>query len=203
MMCVISIRKPEVMKNLKSLILLIALLFFGCTPEKPIPDEALAKGKEFALTAKKALGGQLVAALGQGGTEYAFAYCNVEASGITDSISHSTGVKISRASDQYRNLNNAASIDELEYIKRTKRSVANGLDPEPEIKRLKNKLVGYYPIMTNGMCLQCHGTSGKELLASVDKKIKELYPKDQATGYTINELRGIWVIEMTDNLFSN
>ena len=52
------------------------------------------------------------------------------------------------------------------------------------------------------MCLQCHGTSGQELLAEAESKIDLLYPKDKAKGYGINELRGIWVIEMSDDLFN-
>lgn len=52
--------------------------------------------------------------------------------------------------------------------------------------------------MTNGMCLQCHGTIGQEVSSETFTKIKELYPKDRATGYGLNELRGIWVVEMDD-----
>ena len=28
-------------------------------------------------------------------------------------------------------------------------------------------------------------------------KINQLYPNDKATGYDVNQLRGIWVVEMT------
>ncbi len=190
---------------MKKLSLFFAILIFGllsCTNEKPIPEGALAQGKEFALQAKKALGGQLTSALAEGGTIYALEYCNLEASGITDKVSKETGIKISRASDLNRNPDNGPTDDQMAYIQKTKQFIAQGNSPEPEIKRLNNKLVGYYPIMTNGMCLQCHGNPGKELLAATESKIKELYPADKATGYGANELRGIWVIEMTDDLFN-
>lgn len=177
---------------------LISLFLISCQGEKPIPPEALAEGKEHALLAKQALGGQLMQALATGGTTYALDYCNVEALNITDSLSEKAQVKISRASDQYRNPKNAANADELSYIKAAKASIDQGKQPEPEIKRLNKKLVAYYPIMTNGMCLQCHGTIGQEVTDNTFTKINELYPKDLATGYGLNELRGIWVVEMDD-----
>lgn len=43
------------------------------------------------------------------------------------------------------------------------------------------------------MCLQCHG---KLMNPEVLKKIKELYPKDKAVGYSENEVRGIWSIDL-------
>lgn len=179
------------------------ILVMSCEQNKPIPTEAMAKGQAFALEAKKALGGQLINALGENVTIYALDYCNLEASNITQKVSESTGVKISRASDQYRNPENAPNEDQLAYIKKTKAAIASGATPEPEIKRINKKLVGYYPIMTNGMCLQCHGTPGKTLLPETHEKIKTLYPQDKATGYDVNQLRGIWVIEIDEEQLTN
>ena len=186
-----------------SLILLISVSLIGCNKDKSIPSNALAQGKEHALEAKKALGGQLLKALGEGGTLYALDYCNLEASTITTNVSKNTGTQISRASDQYRNPKNAANKDELAYILKTKGAIAEGNEPQPEIKRISDKLVAYYPIMTNGMCLQCHGTPGKELLLATEEKIKTLYPNDMAVGYDVNQLRGIWVIQMNEEDLAN
>lgn len=90
---------------------LLSLFLISCQEEKPIPPEALAQGKEHALIAKQALGGQLMQALAAGGTTFALDYCNVEAFNITDSVSNKAQVKISRASDNYRNPNNKATPD--------------------------------------------------------------------------------------------
>ena len=46
------------------------------------------------------------------------------------------------------------------------------------------------------MCLQCHGSKGIDIAPETLKVIEEKYPNDQATGYTENQLRGIWVIEL-------
>ena len=57
-------------------------------------------------------------------------------------------------------------------------------------------MIGYYPIITNQSCLQCHGNTKKDIKPKVLEKIDLLYPKDLAINYKNNELRGIWVIEM-------
>jgi hypothetical protein len=46
------------------------------------------------------------------------------------------------------------------------------------------------------MCLQCHGKPGTDISEATTAKLRQLYPNDKATGYGINELRGIWVVEM-------
>jgi len=57
-------------------------------------------------------------------------------------------------------------------------------------------VIGYYPIVTNKMCMQCHGNPEMDIDTKTFEIIKKRYPDDKAIGYTINELRGIWVIEM-------
>lgn len=44
------------------------------------------------------------------------------------------------------------------------------------------------------MCLQCHGKPDEDIQKPTFKKIVNLYPKDKAIGYGINEVRGIWSI---------
>jgi hypothetical protein len=51
----------------------------------------------------------------------------------------------------------------------------------------------YYPIVTNSMCLSCHGTE-KDIAPEVAKRIIKFYPMDKATGYAENQVRGIWSI---------
>ena len=57
-------------------------------------------------------------------------------------------------------------------------------------------VTGYYPITTNGMCLQCHGEKGTDVAPTTLTVLEALYPEDQATGYAADELRGVWVVEM-------
>lgn len=49
------------------------------------------------------------------------------------------------------------------------------------------------PLYIRPLCLNCHGT---EIKNEVIEKVRALYPKDQATGFKLNEFRGfIWVKE--------
>ena len=68
-----------------------------------------------------------------------------------------------------------------------------------KVSEINGKMVGYYPIVTNQMCLQCHGKAYKDINDATLNKINKLYPNDQATGYLENELRGIFVVEMNKN----
>jgi hypothetical protein len=57
-------------------------------------------------------------------------------------------------------------------------------------------MIVYYPILTNAMCLQCHGKPEEDIKPSTLSKLHMLYPQDKGVGYEENELRGIWVVEM-------
>jgi cytochrome c553 len=57
-------------------------------------------------------------------------------------------------------------------------------------------MIGFYPIETNKMCLQCHGKPGTDIKVSTIEKIEKYYPMDKAKEYAENQLRGIFVVEM-------
>jgi cytochrome c553 len=156
----------------------------------------LELGKSFAMKTKAVLGKNLLGAINTKGTEYAVSFCSTKAIALTDSVAMSLNTKIKRVSDKNRNPNNKANKAELEYIEETKLLIAQGETPKPKLTELVNKHLGYYPIMTNKMCLQCHGQSETEVMPSTLSKLQSLYPNDQAVGYKTEELRGIWVVEM-------
>ena len=101
--------------------------------------------------------------------------------------------KIKRVSDKNRNPNNKANAEELEYIEQFKKDLMVQKEIQPIVVEETEKVHFYYPIETNTMCLQCHGKP-ENIKPEVLKKIKILYPNDLATGYTENEVRGIWSI---------
>jgi len=74
--------------------------------------------------------------------------------------------------------------------------MAKGEKIKPEMTETNGKMVGYYPIMTNQICMQCHGNQDTEVLSETLLQINKLYPNDKGIDYKINELRGIWVVEM-------
>ncbi len=153
-------------------------------------------GQELALKTKGVLGKNLLEAINTKGTEGALAFCSTRAIPLTDSMALALNAKIKRVSDKNRNPDNKANEAELAYINATKLMIAQGEKPKPQITTNGNKQVGYYPITTNQMCLQCHGKAGTDISQSTLSKINSLYPNDLATGYTSVELRGIWVVEM-------
>lgn len=156
-------------------------------------------GQEIALKTKGILGKNLLEALNTKGTEGALAFCSTRAIPLTDSMALALNAKIKRVSDNNRNPDNKANEAELAYINATKERIAKGEKPTPQLTTRESKLIGYYPIMSNQMCLQCHGKAGTEISQSTLSKIDSLYPNDLATGYGSDELRGIWVIEMDKN----
>lgn len=156
-------------------------------------SEAIPNGeilKNYAAEAQQLLGSQLKQKIAEGGPENALQFCNINAIPLTDSISKKYNVSIKRVSDKYRNPDNAANPSELAVITTYKAMLGAGKKPEGLLKD------GYYysPIVTNAMCLQCHGTPGKELAEKTHQKIKSIYPDDKATGYGVDELRGIFSI---------
>ena len=156
-------------------------------------------GKQLAIQTKSSLANYLISSISEKGSEGAVEFCNIKAIPITDSMSVVLGAKIKRVSDLPRNPANKANEAELAYIKKWKESNGSGEQKLPIVSEINGKMVGYYPIVNNQMCLQCHGKAYKDINDATLNKINKLYPNDQATGYLENELRGIFVVEMNKN----
>ncbi len=172
--------------------------------EITLSSEELAKytekGFEYVMQTKGALGKNLMGTITKEGTVAALSFCNKKAYPLTDSVANILNVQIKRVSDKNRNPKNKANTVELAYIEKIKTHINLGEKPKPYTIEKEDKILSYYPIMTNGMCMQCHGKSNEEILPNTLAKLNELYPEDKAQGYGINELRGIWVVEMNKRL---
>lgn len=153
-------------------------------------------GLSIANGTKAQLGKNLMAALKQHGAPGAVTFCNTRAIPLTDSMSKVFHAEVKRVSDNPRNPANAANISERAYIDELKRAKANDELLEPRITEINGKMVGYYAIVTNKMCLQCHGDKDKDILPETLANIQKAYPNDKATGYGENQVRGIWVVTM-------
>ncbi|KPM47424.1 c-type heme family protein [Jiulongibacter sediminis] len=153
-------------------------------------------GKQYASETQQALGQNLMKAMGSGGPVHAVEFCNTKAYPLTDSMALALDAKIKRVSDKARNPENKANEVQLAIIQKMKAELAEGNQPKPAMIHEGNSVIGHYPIVTKGLCLSCHGT---EVSVNLKAKINELYPNDEATGYSENELRGLWVVEMNKN----
>lgn len=152
------------------------------------------RGMQIAQTTKAELGKNLMGQIQKNGVIAALDFCNVHALPITDSMANFHQAQIKRVSNKARNPQNFANPLEAAHIETFKKQIAAGQEPAPIVSTLGKQVNFYYPIVTNSMCLKCHGTPGKELEAVTLSKIRELYPADEATGYGENEVRGIWSI---------
>ncbi|WP_340154471.1 DUF3365 domain-containing protein [uncultured Winogradskyella sp.] len=152
------------------------------------------RGLKYALTTKAVLGKNVMGTIQQKGVLEALAFCNEQAYPLTDSMSVVHHAKIKRVSDKPRNPKNIANLEELKYIEDFKKTIVNNEEPKPLVKEFDKNVKVYYPITTNTMCLQCHGKPNETLNELTLTKIRSLYPMDQAIGYDVNEVRGIWSI---------
>lgn len=156
----------------------------------------LEEGKAIAMATKAQLGKNLMTSIQTKGTSGAVTFCNTRAIPLTDSMAVVSKAEIRRVSDKPRNPKNRAAEEELNYIRSAVYHLKNGEKIDPQISFENNKWIGYYPIITYQMCLQCHGQPKVDIDDKTLKVLDELYPEDQAIGYKPNELRGIWVVEM-------
>jgi hypothetical protein len=204
----------------KSVLVLIVLLsFFSCNKDKKTKyisvenkaetqvvqeqkstvsiGDTLAyaeRGLKYTLSAQAVLGKNLMQAIQKTGTSGALSFCNEQAYPLTDSMAVLQHASLKRVTDKPRNPANQANAEELEYIDTFKAVIANQESINPIVKDSDTKVRVYYPILTNAMCLQCHGKPNKNIETPILTKLALLYPEDKAIGYAENEVRGIWSV---------
>ena len=137
-------------------------------------------------------------AMEKGGIEYAVDYCFINAIPISDSLSKSYKVEISRITDKPRNYSNLIHTPLDKQIYETFREDENLIDT---LARNNHGYVYYKRInMAMPTCIKCHGTVGEEVDQKTYQKIKTHYPNDQAVGYRLNDYRALWKIEFDKKL---
>ena len=155
-------------------------------------------GLKYVLSTKAILGKNLMGTIQKEGTIAALKFCNENAFQLTDSMAVYHNATIKRVSDKPRNLANLANNKEKKYIETFKKDILANKESEPIIDVNNGTVNFYYPIKTNGACLQCHGKPNVSIQKSTLAEIKKLYPKDKAVGYNVNEIRGIWSISFKE-----
>jgi len=191
------------MKNI--VYLLLVLLLASCskapkeqTTEKP-DSTYLTKGNMISKISFETISGELQKALAEGGIENALHYCNERAYPITDSLASAHQVSLKRVSDKNRNPRNKADKMEEYLIKGFGIDLSEGNEILPKLVVKDDSVLFYKPIITQGLCLNCHGVPGKDITFSNDSLIQTLYPRDKAIGYQANQLRGLWRIGFKQN----
>jgi len=182
----------------------IAIISCKSNQNEKIPDEIYSeytqKGNEISGKAQSVLLTNVSSAMQKGGPEYAIEFCNIQASPLIDSLSKANNCTISRVSAKNRNPGNALKNNKEKQLWNVYAArLENGNSSDTLIQEGKT-LVYYKPIKTAmPACLKCHGTPGEDIQPATYATIRELYPNDEATGYSLNEFRGLWKIEFDSN----
>lgn len=156
----------------------------------------LERGLQHVMAVKSVLGKNLLNAVQQRGPHGAVDFCSTRALPITDSMAVERGAAIRRVSDRNRNPANAAGSEEKAYLVECREKITRGEKPTPRLVTVGGRQYGYYPIITDEMCLQCHGN--EEISAQTRAAIAAKYPHDLATGFARGDLRGMWVVDLTE-----
>jgi len=191
------------MKNIIYILLVLLLASCSKAPKEQAtekPDSTfIIKGNMIAKISFETISGELQKALAAGGIENALHYCNERAYPITDSLASAHQVSIKRVSNRYRNPRNKADKMEEYLIKGFGIDLSEGNELLPKLVVKDDSVLFYKPIITQGLCLNCHGEPGKDITFANDSLIQSLYPRDKAIGYQANQLRGLWRIGFKQN----
>ncbi len=143
---------------------------------------------------KQGLKGALEKGLSKG-PEAAIDACRLEAPRIADSVA-TESLHVGRSSHRLRNPENAPRPwmrPILEELRDSVRDSVVGELPHRSV-RIDDERFGYAEaIYMQPLCLTCHGT---DLPQPLRERIREVYPQDQATGFSVGEFRGIFWVEL-------
>ena len=186
-------------KIIISIFIALGFLMISCNKKSKEETTVISKDvketlQKYAVETKGVLGKNLMNAINRQGTEKAIEFCSTKAIVLTDSMGTAFVATLKRVSDKPRNPLNKATENETDFINELKEKISKDEKMTPKFTESESKITGYFPIETNAMCLQCHGSKDLDIKPNVLKKIVQLYPKDQATGYKENEIRGIFVV---------
>lgn len=162
-------------------------------------DTFVAHAVAVARTAQEHLSGVLVRELRHRGQVGAIRVCNEKAKPLLEEVrgKFPEVTKVRRVSHRSRNPANRANEQELAILRAFMEVLKEGREPPPQVVQVGDTLRVYVPIvLSNPLCLTCHGVVGRDIPDSVYSVIRNLYPGDSAVGFRLGELRGAWLIEL-------
>lgn len=147
------------------------------------------------------LGQKLKAAVSTDGPLAAVSVCKEVAPSLASTLSAQHGLQITRVGTRVRNskigIPNAWQKEALAKFEERLQQGEKPADLEywQVAKNSSGQSELHYAkaIMVQPQCLACHGTV-QDISAPMAEKIKQEYPEDQATGYSVGKLRGAVVI---------
>jgi hypothetical protein len=161
-----------------------------------IKQEFLQKGGEIVNLTQSELLKNVTHAMKTGGPGYAIDFCNMRAMHLKDSLSKKNNCEIRRIAIKYRNpADMPQTKTEKDQLYQYQDAFQKGDTIKPEVYLFDDRIEYYQPIIINkGTCLVCHGTPGTQIGEATLEKIKERYPEDLATGFSMKDFRAAWKI---------
>jgi len=177
-------------------ILTIFMIFSCGQNDDTIKQKYLQKGGEIASVTQSELLKNVSQAMKKGGPEYAIELCNLNALFLKDSLSKLYNCQIKRISNKFRNpIDMPQTETEMEQLNHYQEAFLEGKLLQPNVFLFDNQIEYYQPIMVaKEASLKCHGDPNKNISNETLAKIKERYPNDLATGFSLNDFRGAWKI---------
>lgn len=158
---------------------------------------ALDRARLATQTFSGALKSELMAAMQAGGPVAAIEVCSRRAQEIAREVSDREGMQLERVSRNYRNPDNAPNAWQLSVLQTFKARQTEGAEPSELVWQEfvgagEDRELRYMKaIITDGLCLQCHGDT---IAPEIRAKLDELYPNDRAVGYREGDVRGAFVV---------
>jgi hypothetical protein len=145
-------------------------------------------GDSLTATADTLLRRTLARELAAGGVAQAAAFCRPETYHFVDSLAGVMEATPRRVSARPRNPKHHATLKAEQMRTDTARTIA----------RESQEMFFYQRpiVLTNALCLRCHGEVGKDIAAADYAFIKKQFPQDQATGYRLGQQMGAWQLRM-------
>lgn len=183
---------------MKHLVPITAAFAFALTPPaRALTDaEVMEKGKNIAAEAFAALSQELVKAMAEGGPAKALPVCHEKAAKLAGELGKKHGAEVRRVTHKARNPKNRASEAEMKILDGYAARIAAREAPKPVVVRNEAKQAVFHApiLLVMDTCLKCHGDPAKDIAPKDLALIRSLYPDDAATGFKLNQLRGMWKI---------
>ena len=174
--------------------------------EVDILNKAMEIGNMIADSSQMELSRNLIQSMKSEGVAGSVKFCNANAIEITNSLSKKYSAVIKRTALKTRNENNNPNKLEMDILEAYENATTNKIQISPSVQMIENtnQVLFTKPILIkNPVCLNCHGNVGTTLSEKNGQLIKSLYPNDKATGYQINDFRGMWSIILNKKTIVN
>ena len=172
-----------------------------------VPPAELERARQAAQQLKGELMKNLTAALAEGGAPQGVRVCSEIAPGIAAGLSKD-GMTVRRVTTRPRNPANAPDAAEKQMLDTLAAALARGekvtelvetseaVVPPGSGRVARRNLLYLTPLTISAPCLRCHGDPA-QIDPAVKAVLAEKYPKDQATGYEVGDLRGAVSVRIT------